>query len=44
VPISLALAHQGMAIIVLAIAAAHAERLVLRRGVALTGEPVAHAT
>jgi len=44
VPILLALAHQGMAIIVLAIAVVHAERLAPRRSVAPAGEPVAHAT
>src|SRR3954452_17494676 len=44
VPISLALAHQGMAIIMLAIAVAHAERLATRRGVLPAGEPVASAT
>jgi len=43
-PIGLALAHQGMAIIVLAIAVVHAERLMTRRSVALAGEPVARAT
>jgi cytochrome c oxidase assembly protein subunit 15 len=44
VPISLALAHQGMAIIVLAIAVMHAERLVSRRSEAVAGEPVARTT
>jgi cytochrome c oxidase assembly protein subunit 15 len=44
VPIALALAHQGMAIIVLAIAVVHAERLAPRRSVVLAGEPVARAT
>ena len=44
VPISLALAHQGMAIIVLAIAVVHAERLLQRRGMVVAGEPVANAT
>jgi cytochrome c oxidase assembly protein subunit 15 len=44
VPISLALAHQGMAIIVLAIAVVHTERLMTRRGVALAGKPVASTT
>jgi cytochrome c oxidase assembly protein subunit 15 len=44
VPISLALAHQGMAIIVLAIAVVHAERLAIRRSVVPAGEPVASAT
>jgi cytochrome c oxidase assembly protein subunit 15 len=44
VPISLALAHQGMAIIALAIAVVHAERLAPRRSVALAGEPIASAT
>ena len=41
VPISLALAHQGMAIIVLAIAVVHTERLTPRRSEALAGKPVA---
>jgi cytochrome c oxidase assembly protein subunit 15 len=40
VPILLAIAHQGMAIIVLAIAVVHAERLLQRRGVVAVGEPV----
>jgi len=44
VPISLALAHQGMAMIVLAIAVVHAERLASRRSEALTGAQVASAT
>jgi cytochrome c oxidase assembly protein subunit 15 len=44
VPISLALTHQGMAIIVLTIAVAHAERLVLRRSVVLAGAKIASAT
>ena len=44
VPISLALAHQGMAIIVLAIAVVHAERLAPRRSVAPSGQPVVSAT
>ncbi len=44
VPISFALAHQGMAIIVLAITVMHAERLVLRRSVAPAGAPVARTT
>ena len=44
VPISLALAHQGMAIIVLAIAVVHAERLAPRRSETLTGAQVASAT
>jgi heme a synthase len=44
VPISLALAHQGMAIIVLAIAVVHAERLATRRNAVPAGEPVASAT
>src|SRR5262252_7274203 len=44
VPILLALAHQGMAIIVLAIAVVHAERLAPKRSAALAGEPVASAT
>jgi heme a synthase len=44
VPILLALAHQGMAIIVLAIAVVHAERLAPRRNVVLAGEPIVRAT
>jgi heme a synthase len=44
VPIGLALAHQGMAILVLAIAVVHAERLVPRRSVVLAGASVARAT
>ncbi len=44
VPIILALAHQGMAILVLAIAVMHAERMMPRRSVALAGHPVASAT
>jgi cytochrome c oxidase assembly protein subunit 15 len=44
VPISLALAHQGMAIVVLAIAVVHAERLAPRRSVVAAGEPVARTT
>jgi heme a synthase len=44
VPIGLALAHQGMAIIVLAIAVVHAERLMPRQSLALAGAPVARAT
>jgi cytochrome c oxidase assembly protein subunit 15 len=44
VPILLALAHQGMAIIVLAIAVAHAERLLQRRNVVAAGAPLARAT
>jgi heme a synthase len=44
VPISLALTHQGMAIIVLAIAVVHAERLSPRRNVVVTGAPLARAT
>jgi cytochrome c oxidase assembly protein subunit 15 len=43
-PILLALAHQGMAIIVLAIAVVHAERLAVRHSVAPAGEPIARAT
>jgi cytochrome c oxidase assembly protein subunit 15 len=43
-PIGLALAHQGMAIIVLAIAVVHAERLMPRRSLALGGAPIARAT
>jgi cytochrome c oxidase assembly protein subunit 15 len=41
VPISLALMHQGMAVVVLAIAVVHAERLVPRRSVEAVGQPVA---
>jgi len=44
VPIGLALAHQGMAIIVLAIAVVHAERLMPRHSLAPAGAPVARAT
>jgi cytochrome c oxidase assembly protein subunit 15 len=44
VPISLAIAHQGMAIIVLAIAVVHAERLLQRRGVVAAGAQIAPAT
>jgi len=44
VPIALALAHQGMAIVVLAIAVVHAERLMPGRSVAPSGAPVARAT
>jgi heme a synthase len=44
VPISFALAHQGMAIIVLAIAVVHAEQLASRRSVGLVGEQIAPAT
>src|SRR5262245_2243711 len=43
-PISLALAHQGMAIVVLAIAVVHAERLMPRRSTAPAGAPVARVT
>jgi heme a synthase len=43
VPIGLALAHQGMAVVVLAIAVMHAERLMPRRSVAPTAAPVARA-
>jgi len=44
VPILLALAHQGMAIIVLAISVVHAERLSPRRSAVPTGAPVVRAT
>jgi cytochrome c oxidase assembly protein subunit 15 len=44
VPILLALAHQGMAIFVLAIAVVHAERLTPTRSVALAEEQIARAT
>jgi cytochrome c oxidase assembly protein subunit 15 len=44
VPILLALVHQGMAIIVLAIAVVHAESLPQRRSMVTAGEPVARAT
>src|SRR5262245_16937196 len=44
VPILLALAHQGVAIIVLAIAVVHAERLAPRRSAVPTGVSVARAT
>jgi len=44
VPIGLALAHQGMAIVVLAIAVVHAERLMPRRSAAPAGAPVARTT
>jgi heme a synthase len=44
VPISLALAHQGMAIVVLAIAVVHAERLSPKRSVVATGAPLPRAT
>lgn len=44
VPIGLALAHQGMAVVVLAIAVMHAERLMPRRGLAPAVQPVATAT
>jgi heme a synthase len=44
VPISLALAHQGMAIIVLSIAVVHAERLATSRSVVPVGESVVSAT
>jgi len=40
VPIGLALAHQGMAIVVLAIAVIHAERLTARRDAVPIGQPV----
>jgi cytochrome c oxidase assembly protein subunit 15 len=43
VPIGLALAHQGMAIVVLAIAVVHAERLMPRRSAAPAGAPIARA-
>jgi heme a synthase len=43
VPISLALAHQGTAIIVLAIAVVHVARLAPNRRVVVAGEPVARA-
>jgi heme a synthase len=41
VPIGLALAHQGMAVVALAIAVMHAERLMPRRGPQLIERPVA---
>jgi cytochrome c oxidase assembly protein subunit 15 len=44
VPILLAIAHQGVAIIVLAIAVVHAERLLQRRGAVAVGEPVVSST
>jgi heme a synthase len=44
VPIGLALAHQGMAIVVLAIAVAHAEQLMPKQSLASAGAPVARAT
>jgi cytochrome c oxidase assembly protein subunit 15 len=43
VPIGLALLHQGMAVVVLALAVVHAERLVPRRRVAPVGAPVVGA-
>jgi len=43
VPIGLALAHQGMAIVVLAIAVVHAGRLMPRRSVAAVNQPVVGA-
>jgi len=43
VPIGLALAHQGMAVVVLAIAVMDAERLMPRRGLQLIERPVADA-
>lgn len=44
VPIGLALLHQGMAILLLAIAVMHAERLMPRRSIAAARHPVARAT
>jgi heme a synthase len=44
VPILLALAHQGMAIIVLAVAVVHAARLAPRRSTVTVGKPVVSAT
>jgi cytochrome c oxidase assembly protein subunit 15 len=44
VPIGLALAHQGMAIVVLAITVVHAERLMPRRRAAPIGAPVTRTT
>jgi heme a synthase len=43
VPIGLALAHQGMAVLVLAIAVMHAERLMPRRGVQRVERPIISA-
>ena len=43
VPIGLALAHQGMAVVVLAIAVMHAERLMPRRSAELVERPIADA-
>jgi heme a synthase len=43
VPIGLALAHQGMAVVVLAIAVMHAERLMPRRIAQLVERPIADA-
>jgi heme a synthase len=43
VPILLALAHQGMAIIVLAIAVMHAERLMPRRSAQFLERPIVGA-
>jgi len=43
VPIGLALAHQGVAVVVLAIAVMHAERLMPRRNARLVERPVADA-
>jgi cytochrome c oxidase assembly protein subunit 15 len=43
VPIGLALMHQGMAIIVLAVAVMHAERLMPRRSVQVINEPLVGA-
>jgi heme a synthase len=43
VPIGLALAHQGMAVVVLAIAVMHAERLMPRRSAQLVERPIADA-
>jgi heme a synthase len=43
VPIGLALAHQGMAVVVLAIAVMHAERLMPRRSAQLIERPIADA-
>jgi cytochrome c oxidase assembly protein subunit 15 len=43
VPIGLALAHQGMAVLVLAIAVMHAERLMPRRGVQRLERPIISA-
>jgi cytochrome c oxidase assembly protein subunit 15 len=43
VPISLALAHQGMAVVVLAIAVLHSERLMPSRGVQRVEQPIISA-